>query len=292
MTFDKTGTVSYDAANIYDRRSNAMKNRISFTLLFIFLINMALCVCLSSPAISYEREIANLSSILASSISKSGKKSIAVVDFTDLQGHVNELGRFIAEEMSGNMTSQSQGFDILDRNHMKKILEEQKLSLSGLMDPDAIKKIGKLAGADVIIAGTITPFGDSIRVSCKAIDTATAKVIGSARGDIAKTATIADLLKLGITGSSAPKETVKQPSSSKVFEKPTYRGHRVDICLTWGQSCHKPAADRFCQLSGFKQARTWKIAYDIGHVTPTYVIGDEKICDQQFCDGFETIECE
>ncbi|PKN35889.1 MAG: hypothetical protein CVU61_01790 [Deltaproteobacteria bacterium HGW-Deltaproteobacteria-19] len=169
-------------------------------------------ICPALPAVSYEREIANLSSILSAEIVKSGKKSIAVVDFTDLQGRVNELGRFIAEEISGNLTSHSQGFDVLDRNHMKRIIEEQKLSLSGLMDPSAIKKIGKLAGTDVIITGTITPFGDSIRVSCKAIDTETGKVTGSARGDIAKTVTIADLLKLGISGDSQPAAVPDRPA--------------------------------------------------------------------------------
>lgn len=165
----------------------------------------------SLPALAYEREIANLSSILSADIAKSGKKTIAVVDFTDLQGRVNELGRFLAEEISGNLTSQSQGFDVLDRNHMKRILEEQKLSLSGLMDPRAIKKIGKLAGTDIIVTGTITPFGDSIRVSCKAIDTETGKVTGSARGDIAKTATISDLLKLGVGGDATPVAAVDRP---------------------------------------------------------------------------------
>lgn len=180
--------------------------------IFFFMIVLAI-ICPVLPALSYEREIANLSSILASDIVKSGKKTIAVVDFTDLQGQVNELGRFIAEEMSGNLTSQSQGFDVLDRNHMKRILEEQKLSLSGLMDPSAIKKIGKLAGTDIIITGTITPFGDSIRVSCKAIDTQTGKVAGSARGDIAKTATIADLLKLGVGGAAAPAGDLDRPAN-------------------------------------------------------------------------------
>ncbi len=258
----------------------------------LFSLIASLMLLLPSSASSYEREIANLSSILASSISKSGKKSIAVVDFTDLQGQVNELGRFIAEEMSGNMTSQSSTFDVLDRNHIKRLLEEQKLSMSGLMDPSAIKKIGKLAGADVIIAGTITPFGDSIRVSCKAIDTRTAKVVGSARGDIAKTATIADLLKLGVSTPPITKEAVRQPAASRIFNKPMYRGHRVDICLHWSQSCQKPAADRFCQINGFRQARTWKIAYDIGYMTPTYVIGDDKTCGIRGCDGFDIIECE
>jgi hypothetical protein len=101
-------------------------------LMIFFMITMAI-VCPAPSAFSYEREIANLSSILASDIVRSGKKSIAVVDFTDLQGQVNELGRFLAEEMSGKMTSLSQGFDVLDRNHIKRILEEQKLSMSGLV---------------------------------------------------------------------------------------------------------------------------------------------------------------
>ncbi|NPU83781.1 MAG: hypothetical protein HPY65_04770 [Syntrophaceae bacterium] len=258
----------------------------------LFSLIISLTLSLPSSASSYEREIANLSSIIVSSISKSGKKSIAVVDFTDLQGQVNELGRFIAEEMSGNITSQSPKFDVLDRNHIKRLLEEQKLSMSGLMDPNAIRKIGKLAGADVIITGTITPFGDSIRVSCKAIDTKSAKVVGSARGDIAKTATIADLIKLGVTTSRPSQEPVKQPASSRIFNKPLYRGYRVDICLHWSRLCQKPAADRFCQLNGFREARTWKIAYDIGYMTPTYVIGDDKTCGIRGCDGFEVIECE
>jgi TolB-like protein len=165
------------------------------------------------PVHSYEQEIANLSSMLSSDIVKSGKRAVAVVDFTDLQGQMNELGRFIAEEMSGSLTSQSKGFDILDRNHIKRIMEEQKLSLSGLMDPSAMKKIGKLAGADIIITGIITPFGDSIRISCKAIDTETAKVIGSARGDIAKTETISNLLKLGGGGAAGSADNLDKQAA-------------------------------------------------------------------------------
>lgn len=267
-----------------------IRTRVTSGILFPLIVSLVLFH--PSPASPYEREIANLSSILASGISKAGKKTIAVVDFTDLQGQVNELGRFIAEEMSGNMTSQSAGFDVLDRNHIKRLLEEQKLSMSGLMEPSAIKKIGKLAGADVIVTGTITPFGDSIRVSCKAIDTATARVVGSARGDIAKTATIADLLKLGVSESAPPGEQAVRPATTKVFQKPLYRGHRVDICLHWSRLCHKPAADRFCHLNGYREARSWKIAYDIGYMTPTYVIGDDKTCGIRGCDGFEVIECE
>lgn len=195
-----------------------MKKNIEALCRILFVLFMVAIISPAILAFSYEREISNLSSILIADIMKTEKKTVAVVDFTDLQGHVNELGRFIAEEISGNLTSQAKGFDVLDRNHIKRIMEEQKLSLSGLMDPRAMKKIGKLAGTDIIITGTITPFGDSIRVACKAIDTETGKVTGSARGNIAKTATIADLLKLGVGSDSAPKEDMDQALNKNEHE--------------------------------------------------------------------------
>ncbi|MCE5194422.1 MAG: hypothetical protein LLF28_03045 [Nitrospiraceae bacterium] len=83
-----------------------------------------------------------------------------------------------------------------------------------------------------------------------------------------------------------------QQPQTKGFNNPMYKGHRVDICLNWGTGCEKPAADRFCKEMGFRQAKSWKVAWDIGHITPTIVIGDNKICNQQYCDGFSFIECQ
>lgn len=83
-----------------------------------------------------------------------------------------------------------------------------------------------------------------------------------------------------------------QPQRQKVFQNPKYNGYIVDICLHWARDCEKPAADKFCQTAGFSRAKSWKIAHDIGHKTPTIVIGDNKVCNQSFCDGFSVIECE
>jgi len=50
---------------------------------------------------TYEEELQGLSLKIAKNIERSGKRTVAVVDFTDLQGNVTELGRFIAEEQEG-----------------------------------------------------------------------------------------------------------------------------------------------------------------------------------------------
>jgi len=81
---------------------------------------------------------------------------------------------------------------------------------------------------------------------------------------------------------------------SKTFDKPTIDVYRLDWCLYWGKECGKSAANAWCAKQMGKAdgyAIAWKQAKDIGASTPTYVLGDNKICNKQFCDGFEWIEC-
>lgn len=170
-----------------------------FTIVF-FLITQNL--------FAYEKEIKNLSTTITENITSAGKKTVAVVDFTDLQGNITELGRFLAEELSVDLTMTAKGFEVIDRTHLKSILTEHKLSISGLVDPNTVKKLGQIAGVDAIVTGSVTPFGDSIRVTCKVIATDTARVIGAGKGDIAKTKAIEELLSRGIeTGQSSGLQT-------------------------------------------------------------------------------------
>ena len=137
------------------------------------------------------------------------------MDFTDLQGNITELGRFIAEEISADFAMTAKGFEVIDRNHLKTILTEHKLSMSGLVDPNTVKKLGQIAGVDAIITGSVTPFGDSIRISCKVIATDTARMITAAKGDIAKTKAIEELLSRGIdTGQVSSSASSYVPSSA------------------------------------------------------------------------------
>lgn len=163
--------------------------------LFISLIFLLLDFNIS---MAYEKEIKSLSLTMAEDIAKASKKSIAVVDFTDLQGNVTELGRFIAEEFSVALAGAGKGFEVVDRTHLKSIIAEHKLSSTGIIDPQTARKLGQIAGVDALITGTITPFGDSVRLSVKVLATDTAKIIGASSGDIAKTKAIEELLSRGI----------------------------------------------------------------------------------------------
>ncbi len=149
---------------------------------------------LVTSSFAYEKEINALSAIMAEKIAGTDKTSVAVVDFTDLQGNVTQLGRFIAEEFSTALAGTGKGFKVVDRTHLNSIIKENKLSATGLIDPETARKLGKIIGIQALITGTLTPFGDNIRVSVKVLDAATAEIIDVTSGNIAKTQGIGDLL--------------------------------------------------------------------------------------------------
>src|ERR1700687_960711 len=117
---------------------------------------------MSQPIVAYEQEVKQLSAQMAIAIAKSGKKTVAVVDFTDLQGCVTELGRFLAEEFSVNLTVEAKDFEVIDRTHLKTLLQEHKLASSGIIDPQTARRLGEIAGVQALVTGSLTPFGDSV----------------------------------------------------------------------------------------------------------------------------------
>ncbi len=206
---------------------------------------------LATPHFSaaYETEINNLSKSMAEKIARSGKKTIAVVDFTDLQGNITELGRFLAEELSSELVSAGKPFEVVDRMHLRTILSEHKLSLTGLVDPKTVKKLGQLSGVDAIVIGTVTPFGESVRLSIKVLATDTAKIIGSSRGNIPKTDAIEELLGKGIdttakvTGKGLPARESGKAKGSGPIRKVDERNFTFEL-----QECKMSGKNVTCHL--------------------------------------------
>jgi len=174
------------------------QRRLVFSGNSMFAIALIVLVCIAIPhsahSEGYEEQLEEVAKTLAEKIDKAGKTTVAAVDFTDLQGNITELGRFIAEEISTNLVLIDKKFSVIDRVHLRNILSEQKLSVSGLLNPKNAKKLGQIAGVDALIIGSITPFGENIRITFKVIATDTANVIAAARTSIAKTGAVEELL--------------------------------------------------------------------------------------------------
>jgi TolB-like protein len=181
------------------------------------LLLAVLTICSLGAGISnaQDREIRGITDKLAESLAQSGKKTVAVVDFTDLQGNVTELGRFLAEEISASLAESAKGIEVVDRTNLKVIIQENKLAATGIIDPATARKLGQVAGVDSLITGTLTPFGDSVHLSVKILDTATARIVGATRGDIPKTKAIEELLGQGVaTANSGPRPQAPSPPNA------------------------------------------------------------------------------
>lgn len=158
----------------------------------------------SSVASAYDNEITRISKEMADAIEPSGEgqtalaNTIAVVDFTDLQGNVTELGRFLAEEFSVKLATSGKSFEVVDRTHLKSIIKEHKLSETGIIDSATARKLGSIAGVEALVTGTMTPFGDTIRLSAKILDTETAKIITAQTMNIPKTGALTELVNRSI----------------------------------------------------------------------------------------------
>lgn len=175
---------------------------------YISFITMTFCIVVT-PLLSQaqDSEINKAATDLASRITQDGKKTIAVTDFTDLQGRVTELGRFLAEELSVAFVNTDFDLNTIDRGHIRTLLAEHKLAEQGIIDPETASELGRIAGVDVLIAGTVTELGDGVRLNLKALDTDTAKITAGHKVTISKSSDITGLLRRDVDSISNAKST-------------------------------------------------------------------------------------
>lgn len=166
---------------------------------------------LLQPALAQESDIDTKMEKMATQLSErirtAGKSRIAVTDFTDLQGNVTELGKYLAENFQGSLVNHQ--LRVVNRQRLSQLLTENKLTAQGLLDPNNSLKIGKAAGMEVIIVGTISPIDErTIAINVLALDVQGAEAIASAKTALIRTGSLNDLLRANVTnGSSAIQET-------------------------------------------------------------------------------------
>lgn len=164
---------------------------------------------------AYETEIKSASREIADRIQAANKQRVAVMDFTDLQGSVTEFGRFLAEEFSVVLAQEAKHLEVIERTQLKVLLLEHRLSATGIIDPQTARKLGQIAGVEVLVTGTVTPFGDSVRLSVKAIDSQTARTVGASSANIPRTKAVDDLMARGVASGTPANGNSSGSSSAK-----------------------------------------------------------------------------
>ncbi len=82
------------------------------------------------------------------------QKTIAIVDFEVIRGKQKEAGRVTLEKLTSALID-SGHFNVVERAKLKTIIDELKLSMTGLMSKSSMDKVGQLQMADLILTGTL-----------------------------------------------------------------------------------------------------------------------------------------
>jgi len=106
------------------------------------------------------------------------RTKIAVLDF-QLQGEgfeTSDMGNIVAEWLITALVKAGR-FEVVERRLLQKILEEQKLVMTGIVDENSATELGKLLGVKIIISGSVMRFQNVMEVNARIIDVESASII-------------------------------------------------------------------------------------------------------------------
>ncbi len=103
---------------------------------------------------------------------------IAVFDFKNNNpvAESRGYGQSISE-MFITAFANSPNFEVVERKQLKGVLDEIYLDQSGIVETETAKKVGKILGIDVALAGGVAALANSIQIDLRLLDVETGKVV-------------------------------------------------------------------------------------------------------------------
>ena len=102
---------------------------------------------------------------------------IAILPFKEKGENLAGIGKQIPDLLFANLAASPQ-LMLVDREDLNKVMEEQKLNLTGLVNPQEQVMLGQFTGAKLLITGSVLEVSDSIHLIAKIIGTETTRVSG------------------------------------------------------------------------------------------------------------------
>ena len=165
------------------------------TAALLSLTLSALAPAKSFAASDLQQGVEDLTQQIAEVMKSQGKTTIAVVEFVDLNGNVNQFGQLLAEKLITRLFTHSPGdFRIIERRQLMRVIAEQKLSISGLIDKGSIGKIASTLGVDALVTGSVSPFGNAVEINARCISVESAMVFAAAATTVPNTDDVAQLM--------------------------------------------------------------------------------------------------
>ncbi|HUP41965.1 MAG TPA: FlgO family outer membrane protein [Thermoanaerobaculia bacterium] len=193
--------------------------------------------------------VQDLATQIAAKVQQEQKQKIAVLPFRELDGGATLLGDYMAEDLTTHLFNLG-NFDIVERTMLDRLLGEIKLGQSGLIDPETAKEVGKIAGVDAIVSGTLTDLQSYVAVNCRLIDAQTGRVFAAAQVRIAvdddvrkiRQAPAPSAKTAGPSGGASGAETQERSEAARTLEQEE-QGFRFSL-----RGCSRSGSAVRCEL--------------------------------------------
>ena len=123
---------------------------------------------------------------LARLAERSSVKTIAVIPLKAVSPADRDGSDVVSERLVTHL-AQDKRVQVVERALLDKVLAEQKLQRTGMVDETQIKKLGRVMGVDAVVSGSIVRGGKGkAEINARLIDSEDARVLGSASAEVAR----------------------------------------------------------------------------------------------------------
>jgi TolB-like protein len=124
---------------------------------------------------------------LVKKIEKMKTPRVGILAFPYHDGKISSGSSIVSERLTTYLAKRKK-IRVVERRLISKILEEQRMNETGVIDPNTAQKMGQVLGIDVIVTGTLIDLDeDRTEVNARALDAETGEIISAASGKIVKT---------------------------------------------------------------------------------------------------------
>lgn len=153
-----------------------------FYVLFVLLLLSSKTLVLDAREDAYNK----MAKEFSESASLLSQPKIAIMPFIYLDGRKSDGGPIVSERLTTRIVKLKK-FQVIERQLLEKVLNEQNLGTTGIIDVESTKKIGKILGVGAIITGTLLDVENQmVEINARLINTETAEVIATSSVEIKK----------------------------------------------------------------------------------------------------------
>lgn len=111
------------------------------------------------------------------------KTRVAVIDFEqkgEQEFRGKQVGEIVAEWLITSLVRTGR-FDVVERAQLQKILKEQQLGMTGMINQETVAKVGELLGVKVIITGSIIQIGNTYEMNARLVSVEDGSILKAER---------------------------------------------------------------------------------------------------------------